>query len=1058
MAKKQKLSASAGMDDRSVRQNAEGYDMVAANLPSDRVQAVKQVPSEKELAVSDTVVKGESLSPIASAAKKLSSSIKVKPSAGITLLDGKQVGGVPLSGDAVVASVAGAESFSTTEDRSRAPYSAGGYRPDTRFGKTIADKTFKINQATCEQIDPGFEESKAIYENPSEGQGYNGRKKFNVARGKKNTGKDPHDLLFFRSADFIDHSERLYTTGQVLDSITPQAGYPTRTFVGEGANGYEANQIDSNGYAIAANVMEKGNYSLDTFNIVLKNGHIDKVSFGETRFVSATTRVERDVANLNWQVDANNVTAAMLRMQTELGRETTDKWSPLGYVIEEGYQYNMLYHDMEAMTGAIAATAYRSAVSSMAIQLNDIGKDGADPILPAARMVLGGIGDVPNSSLLAGVSMADLFSTGVCQKGAVTAIIKMFDSTNKYKSKADLLTAQRGLKYHLSSADNNLNPLHVKPEFIKALNSAHTFSTYDGSYNPALPVYRTQTIRLTNPMSLNFFLEGWVNPNTTPVDNVHDPVTGTKVHLAYAYSDLRNAYTTPVKHPLIEGLLKWLLEHEGGLVTAFGANATITMPATFNFINPSLFSFMICAAMQDIAFQRNVFFRDILFAGEQSSYVWDDLKGFKEVDPLWSSQLRIKSYDSGLELGALTPAVKIRTAWPEHWAVHGEQAGEGCDFIAPWYHNEHQYLATGDGVFVSILDDSAHSQVMTLPSIRDGVRHEYVDLLYSMSERDLRLVLDRMVTLPVITQKSEYREMASAGPNAQVYIPLGGTYTPNAAKTSQMHINAVRYDNNSDGRVQVTYDENLPVAALCCVARELGFIEPEYGACRPVISAFKPSENNVITFADVDYTIVSTAGYNVAFDGSTAWALRSFQATGAGTPITAQAISQTAALKQWYETFYAARFPALVSFNEAFGEKIGFTPTVSALFTAGSLNTVRTDIANIDGVYALRSTRTGVGNVSSTFISLVKALYGVMQRVFFATNPFENCLASRSATGDVQAGVYVDPMEMAYLFGVAGSLASDYNQDVLSRLDELDQLGINYLKDNFVAGSLLFRE
>lgn len=1060
--KKDTRKSDSGLDDRENFQKSEGYKESTSSYPDDRLQKDKQVLNPAELGVDKSTVEGSIVpnhdTTIAKAASEIRSKVSVRPDSAVKIEDGKQVGGVPLGASIATRTFAGAGAQSPADDMSRNPSTQGGYRPITRLGKRISEQNFEINNTISEQTYPVYDESKDLRESPDSSQGYNGRKQFKQARGKKNSGLVPQSLLFDRSADVLYHDEIVYTDGQVLDSINATADYPTKTFVGVGVTG-----ADDLGYADIVNPMHKGNYSLDSMKIHIDStGLIDSIGFNESRFVPSTSYKERDVANMNWQVDANNVTQAMVNMQTKLGRETTDKWSPLGYVVKQPYQFNMLFHDEELTLASISAACYRASVCSLAMQLNMLGKDGAKPISPAVDSAISAIGDVDISTVTNALPLSTVFNRSIMSYGCGSALVPMFDSVLKYSTKADLLTMQRSMKLPLSTADNNMNPFRCKKNFILALNTAHTFSTEDGNYNPNLPVYVTKKIKLINPLSLQYFLEGWVNPRSSGFDaNLNDPVSGCKTFIQYSYNDLRNRYTMPVRNPFVEGICKWIVQHQSDIVKSLGTNTTVSLDCTLDFTNPTLFELIVCAAMQDIAFMRNTYFRDILFAGEQETYVWDDLTSLKELNPLWSDQLQIVAYDSPLKLGKLRPAAALRCFWPETFTVGSEQTGDGGFYIMPWYMNE-QAFATAPDENGSWLSDS-NASTMTMPSIRSGVRHAYVDVLYANSERDVRLSLDRLVTIP-----TDHVTHLDYGDTTTGYTPIGGTYIDDIAlnSDSSVHIKAIRYDSNSDGRIGVEYDNDVLYAALLCTPRELGWLAPglpiDHCHITRITSATSGNTTTYTLTFDNQRKAIGTVGsfigyyvtpYSAIIDGSTSWMLKSYAALGVGSGITSDSISITAALQQDYTVFYAGRSTDEVSQNTAFVSERGFAPTLSAILQGGSSTAINVNTANVTPVYELGAL---TPNTNYTYATLVPVLWGILDRVFFAVNPFENCLTAGEA-GEAKAGSYIDPMENAYLFGVSGSLASDFNQDNLERLDKFDQLNLNYLEDEFVHDSLIFR-
>lgn len=1053
-------AAERSFDKRKEDEAKEGYSSVKTDLPESRFQSTKQVLTPNEMGVTPSSIPGTADHVTASdlgkqAATRVKSKMKIRPDVSVSELKGVQVGGVPLASIPSTRSVAGVSSMSPADDTSKIPYSEGKYRPDTRYGKKRSEDLFILDNTISEQIVPEVDDSLDLREAPEAKQGYNGRKQFKQTRGKKNftyingsghvVNKVPQQLLNDASLDFITTSKVVYTSGQIVKdengNIDSQADYPTQ--------GADYDIYDE---------MHKSNYKPKSIVITTDGTYITGISINEDVYEVTADPVSRDQSNMNWQVDGNNVAKSMIRLQTELGRETTDKWSPLGYVIRQPYQYNMLAHDIEASTGAIMALAYRSAVSSMAFQRNIAAKDGVNPQLNAIKMITEGYAGVMADSTPGRYASSDfqdvIFNQGAYKRGSVAALIDMFDSNRKYKTKADILGLQRGLSLHLSQCDNNLGPLHVKPSFMKALDKAHMFSTIDGGYNPMLPIWSTRLINPILPCSLNVFLKGWKNPHRLSdwtADDYNNPLrdkdTGTLTQYSYKYSDLRNYYETRVQHPIVEGLIRWLLKHEGAFVNTYGVRTKddpIVIPFEFNFMAPSMLSFLLCSASQDVLWERNIIYRDWLFAGEQSTYVWDDLKSLNELNPLFSSQLMIKRYDEPLSLGKLSPDTAIRELWSGHMQKVATDSSS-VQYFAPWYMNEVSFKTVAGGRYTAkegfFNEPSAFN--MSIPSIRDGVRHEYVDLVKGMDERDVRLALDRYVTIPIFDAESTQ----SSTLDGSLLFTVHSSDRSSTTLNDNVKISTLRYDPNSDGRLVLKYDvtngsnRNLTHHALYLVPKELGFIDDEF------------SDFDVITQIGVDTKGVtelqSTSTHNeigLGLSGSSAFVycsntplyLTSYRVNADSS--SDGSIDRSAALTQVFFNFFGST--ALNDVNLNFISKIGIYPALSYA------NGVAQDLK---GVYSVGSNIESTNAIDITIRTNAARMWSLIQRFFLPVNRFENSFTVKGVTYDY------DPFESSFFFGLCGFLASDYTQDVLERLDVYDQLGLDYTEDVFVKDSLLFR-
>lgn len=1056
---KPKKNSNYGVDQRQNMETNEQVEVINTGLPGTRFDDQVQVQTGKDAVTNPNEQGGSGSKDLApSSAKVLKNKIKIHPTSDVQISEDKQVGGVPITSGVVNAkSAAGASIPSPVLDESRKPYTEGQYRPETRAGKVTGQDDFIINNTINEQIIPGFEGSKDLREAPKALQGYNGQKQFKTARGKKNAGTVPQSILFERSIDYIKHDATIHTTGQVLDNIDEKSNYPTKYYV-------DATDEREGHYENIDSPMTKGNYLLKSFNFHIDaDGKISSISFNEDYLPAHVEPGNADQANMNWQVDGNNVTKAILELQVKLGRETTSDWSMLGYVMKQTYEYNMLAHDIEAVTGAMMALAYRSGVTSLAHRSNNLlAKDGAKSVTPIAEMFLEGIGQLPKSLVEGDFTNMnqDMFAPETLRKGSAAAIIKMFDSTTKFSTKASFFNLPRSLKYFLQNADNNIDPLRCKKQFIMALDTVHTYSTPSGEYSPVLPIYATDKISIVNPMSLNYFLRGW-NRNNVSSDNP----AGTSNLYSYQYNDLRNDYTWYLKHPIVDGICEWLIEHEANLVKAYGVNCDVNMPAFFSMLAPSMFQHILCAASFKILFRRNVIFRDWLFANDQlKSYMFKDLSSLHDLNPLYSTNMKITSYRDPIVVGKLKPASAIQTFWGESYSVAGtEDPAAGTKKVVimlPWFYNEAGLKNEYDADYGFYKDDYGTKCKMSFPELRLGVNHDYIDYLFSMDERDVRLCLDRPIGIPIFMTKTD---PTTKLPYTKYSISSDKT---ESAISAHMKLRALRYDKNSDGRVVVEYDNAATEryvpnkAGIMCLPRELGFIYPSLRVS-PILSNVREvstgSGDNLKHY--VDWKNVGSYNVNAVIDGSQGYSAISYSAEGSNLDSTS--ISRTAALKQYFITCFADRSDSVIPYNNDYSDQTGMLLSLSACFTPGT-DVAHTSIsarATLSPFYTLNginhsSDLTNTVNV----ISLSKYMWTLLNRFFMPNNPFENNHISVGAKEDfTAAGVLIDPLEPSFFFGIAGFLASDFGQDVLDRADRIDQLNIDYTEDEFIKSSLIFR-
>lgn len=1050
--------------DRKKMEEDEG-GLEKTNLPGDRMQSEIQTPKTEE---TTTPPPSGSTSPGITpkeATKVIGEKMSVKPSSDVKLEEKGVVGGVPLdTGTAVRISAAGPSSTSVLSDESRIPGTEGNYQARTRYAKKNVMTDFMIDNAICETPEPQFRGTEDLRKSGDKLQGYNGVKQFTTARGKKNTGDTPQNTLYDRSLDYVEFDATVHTTGQVISPVNKVSGYPTKAY-----------DVETNSMVDISKPMSKSNYLLKAFRIhfsynnEIKQWEISGFSFNEDELVATAPNHIQDQANLNQVIDANNVAKSMIRMQKRLGRETTEQWSPIPYVIEQGYMYNMLVHDMEASTGAMVLTAYRCSTTAQSFTFSNVlGKDGAKPVTPIMEAMIGGFSKLSRSikatdNIAKGGLNRTVFNKDMYRKGSAAALIRMFDSVNKYTTKANFTNMQKSFKMFIQKADNNINPLRAKKEFLMALDTAHVFSTRDGKYNPMLPVYATDKISLVNPMSLDYFCQNWSRNN---VDD--DNPSGTISPYAYGYNELRNFYDWNIRHPFVDGLIAWCIEHEQKIITTFASDDpdviktgvdVVEIPAFFSCLHPSLFQLMVCAASQKILLARNIDFRDFLFADEQlDEDIWDDLTSLKDLNPKFSSNFTVKDASTGIDIGKLKPASEIQLFWGSHFdVISNETPTVGSNYITyhfPWYFNERQFKNTVEYGDFGFFSENEHAYSMSYPELRIGVEHVAIDVLWSMTERDVRLSLDRLVDVPrnAIASKQSYYSVDEKYANNKYEFEAADDTASNLA------ITALRYDSNSDGRIIGTYKGShyLNKAAILCTPLELGYLYTKF-LNQPIY------DTGAITYSNDHWIFEELGNYKVhdIVDGSNGYALKAYSALGSN--VDKLSISRTAALKQDFTCFFADRTTKVLAINKKFVTDTGMVPTLGGMFEmASNKNGCRiNDFAwysnNLYQIGAVKPTTDRPSGVPG-LMSFARYRWFMLNRLMLPINYFNSALHANQNDKNKSGGSsLLDPFESCFEFGLTGFFASDFSQDIGSR-DELYEMSpIDYVKDAFIEASPIFR-
>lgn len=1074
---KEDKEAKYGPTSRREMEQHEG-DNQSTGFDNSRMQSSVQTNTTSE---NITKPEDSDLSTVRKAAMDIRDDIKVRPAAGVSDRKTPPVAGGTVDTYSATTFSAAGQGAAPVSDQSLIPYNRGGNRPNQSYARKTSLDDSVIDNACSEQISPSFEEPLGLAEASDEVMFYNGRKKWDIERGKKTGGTVPQSMLFDRSVDYEEFDATIHVTGQVLDSINVvKAGIPD----GNGDPVWidsaqypiiaaEPNSVysENTGYANVKYPMRKSNYTLKSMTITVSkdnygNSQITGLSFNEDEHVVHASDEGQRYANYNWQVDRNNVTNTVIKLQQKLGRETTEDWSALGLAIKEPYETASLVHDIEATTGAIMGAAYRACNSCLSYNGNNrIAKDGAQPQRPAVAMFLEGMGVVPNPDVVdlvisrAGSFTKAIFDKSLYRIGSAAGIIAMFDSTTKYKSKSNFLNYPKSLKMWVQKLDNNLNVFHAKKEFLMALDTVHCYSTMDGSYNPMLPIYATDKISITLPLSLNCFAKDFNRKKYGAVNDPYYTQWGTYKNYRIKWKDLRSVYYYGITHPIVDGIARWLVEHEGAFIHTFcednmknGTSVDIVMPCFFSMKNPSLFQFILAAAAQDISLCRIESFRPYNEACDQIGYVFEDLSPLDELNFKFSSNMTLGAYNDPIRMGKLKPASAVHILYPETLTpINGANPSVGTSsakLLLPFYFSENNVKQEYSERSGFINEENPCG--MLCPILRHGVRHEYLDFFYSMKLRDFRLCLDRMTEVPL---------PVFADPDKDPWIN-GNKWTPLTISSSNVTFSSLRYDIVSDGRVIALYKNNntgpkviLNKASKMSTPRELGFILSN-DSVQPIMYGLAIDDD-----LSLGEAIQFGGNYRMSdvVDGSTSFRLKSYSAFGPKSQV-GYIIDRSTALMQRWDMYFSDRSGAASVLNARYVERVGSCPSTSYLFsgTGKSLS----EYASLIMEYSLgsdsrpSSPQSGVSigrvrwftqNRSFKPVDVYQALYG-----YDVVNP--------DGTPDVLTKFApYDPMDACVPYGLSGFLTADYTQDCLNREEEQQELQTFYIKDSFIRDSLIMR-
>lgn len=971
-------------------------------------------------------------------------------------------------------------------------------RSQSRVGKKFDRLATKLNFTPNEQILVDYDESKPLADSADQDQGFNGTYRNEFARSQKVSGAVPGDLMFDRSVDFIFKDELYHESGQtIFQNNTRSLDNDMPTQQVEPGGDYPTVDSDMN-YEVktGAFINRKVNFQLT------KDGKVANISFDTTDItVDDLSPEEANKASVNRLIHQNAIELDRETMDTKAGDEKADIWTPLARAVKQPTQVNALLRDWESECGAYVYLAYIKASTAMSFQLNRAKKDGQIDVEPGVESIIGSLKEYSESSSYTNdyPAMYNCFNKADYKIGSPALMIAAYDSTPKYNNKADLLLQPRGFRMHLQTADNNINTFRINKRLVQIINSKECFSTIDRDYDGMLPICMTDKAGLIDRHNFNdiggFMQNHYIlsftssnversykydnftiipkgltkdgstlyiyvkavnsdgllydsatgiitlNPDTkdgaktidfgisffdvTPkgytklatltdsqsMDVIfHVPYTqnysntvitasdfnmsidSTRLYpyhagsYTYAYSDLRNRYILEVKHPLIEGLVRYLEDSIGSKWYSLLGDGSISIPMTFSTQFQTLWQLLICAATPFINKVRINSMRDLLYYEKNvGEYPYSELISLKETPTKNFMNFEYEDYDHPLNSKIMDKTTALSWIMPELITTLSKTKSNNVisdlKVIMPWYFNEGELLSNG-----TVNEDAS---CMSYPSIRSGIRFGFLDNFYSMSEKDVRLSIDRL--------------------------------TSYFLNRSNLGVYAYKYGRTTDGQPVMELSSGISIMDILSAPRELGWsLDAPSGFLTPIADGVGLRE------LDNDEGGLHSS-FRIKFwtNSSTSSSPEILAADGVN-------INRAANFKQsWHQVF---------ADEHQSGDRCGL---VFGANDVGATGDTFEPIAQLGTGAQI----TGFAQVNSD----QRQLWTRLQKLPFCLSPFDN---------DVQtAGVTLqDPLDILYMFGLAGFRASDYRESVYNREKELINQGHLFINDPWVQVSPLFRE
>lgn len=989
--------------DRNGQEKDEGLDSIKKDIPSSRFQRDQEVVDTNSASKAEAPVNSFDKERVKSKGavlkQEVASRVVTKGLGGDISVDG--TGTRTLSYGGNEGTVLGSAAYTPVVGQSRS---------DSRYGKKLDATAKKIDYVASEQVIEEFDESAPLSSSPEAVQGYNGTYRNENARAQKVAGNVPGELMFQRSVDEIKRDQLYFSTGQVVETDgTNHIDTPTVIPVQNEITGVYQYERNQDGTFVHNYNLNRGNYHNRALRVRFDaQGRVSQFTFDTVNL--STQNVEQGIANQSSShamIDRNYAEMDRQIMDNKAGDEKADVWTPFARAVAEPTQTVGYMRDIENITGTEVFLSYKKTAACHSYQLNRAAKDGMKTYTPMVEAVMGLI--MPELSSEPSANINTPFNREYYLAGAASLMIDVYDTTRKYVKKSDILLQPRSFKMHLQTADNNMNPLRLKEEFIKNVNAHEVFSTIDRDYDPLMPVCISDRASIIHCYDFNeLYSFDSLNDDGNP--NFNNPI------FRYMYTDVRNNYVVSSACPLLSGIHKYL-NSMGNRFRDIIGTGELVIPMIHSTCFFSLWSLIVLAATPFILNERVNSMRDILYYEKNFEYPFHQLTTIEHAAPMSNVNFDNPSIMEPLTTKSMLPATAVTWYMPElFWPFDEQTLDDTYKYVLPWYFNEQQFHFTEEEAYI---DDAL--SCMSMPSIRSGARFQYLDNLYGMSERDLRLCLDRLTDIPV----------CNPGKGQQ------GVY-----KYSQM----------TDGIPFFTFSRsNFNMQTFLSLPRELGcFIVAPHGYIS--VSALAQNYGNFAAaddgvFGNTSYLIKSWHGKNAlahTYDDEVQRILQN----------TAVNVNRSSAYVQDWDAIPA------VNTNNTTITDFGWLPSISLLFTGGNFVPVfgkgrfvpfTNGVMNrgVEAVYG-----DGREHDEYTVLSLQKAIWTRIQKLPFAVSPFDTCSNMRHVGED---GVKVDPYDFLYFFGLAGFRASDYQEDVYNRLNQVVNQGFTFLADPFITDSPIFK-
>ena len=625
-----------------------------------------------------------------------------------------------------------------------------------RPGRQIDSALQHIDEAPAETYSVAID-TIPMLKDGSSNVGYNGNYRNEHAVSQKGAGGAPQDSDFFRTLDQCEYDQVYFAEGQFNMAIGADFN-ANRTLhaANWNNNAYGADFTANLGNYVPKTLTVTFNADGLVTNMVMDADDITPVAQPEAVIRAAGDAFirERNIAEID-----------RLAMVDKAGDETSSNWSPLGKVIPQSSDTNRIMKELEHNIGDMVALSVAKLSHALAYQNNKAAKDGmkkTGPMFEMTRALVEGQQDKYVSHANDGVG--DLFqNTQIMRNGSSELFIAIKDSTAKYNTKGKMLSLPLSFKSALSTAKQNIGSLRCHENFINELHRCETFGKIDEDGSGISPYFLSDGAKVALTLPMHNMLG--VTTSNLGVTNVNNLFT---IH----YEDQRNRYNSPVYNYLAAGLLDWFNRHGARIVHLIHENDqpnTLVIPMTSTTSSISLWDLILCDAVRDIAIHRRYAMDLVIQYTANNGYPYSGSHQLDYDDIMSFQNIGFTGIENPLATRNIPLNIGVKLLLPEVFTpIMGADSDRGnsvadqdlivAKTILPWYFNQNQFdsVVQGNGSIWGYNFDGMNS--MTFFDYRGGVSFGNADRIKAMDPEQLKLCMDRLVTIPGMNKQNSNNE------------------------------------------------------------------------------------------------------------------------------------------------------------------------------------------------------------------------------------------------------------------------------------------------------------